>query len=238
SPYENDPGNSGMLFLDRDQIYEYGRQAAVAGISLAVHAIGDRANREVLQGYARLRQYEDENRLPHLRHRMEHVQVLHPDDLPWIARLGITASMQPIHLPSDWQAANRNWGTRSECAFAFRSLLNSGTVLAFGSDAPVESPNPFWGIQAAVTRSTAEGNPAGGWYPDQKLTLPEAIKGFTTGAAFAAGYENKLGRIMPGYLADLVMLPQDIFEVPLQELRSIEPLATMVNGEWVWQEND
>lgn len=238
SPYENDPGNSGMLFLDRDQIYEYGRQAAVAGISLAVHAIGDRANREVLQGYARLRQYEDENRLPHLRHRMEHVQVLHPDDLPWIARLGITASMQPIHLPSDWQAANRNWGTRSEGVFAFRSLLNSGTVLAFGSDAPVESPNPFWGIQAAVTRSTAEGNPAGGWYPDQKLTLPEAIKGFTTGAAFAAGYENKLGRIIPGYLADLVMLPQDIFEVPLQELRSIEPLATMVNGVWVWQEND
>jgi predicted amidohydrolase YtcJ len=237
SPYENDPQNRGMLFLDQEEVYETGRLASAAGISMAVHAIGDRANHEVLQGYARLRQYEEENHLPRLRHRIEHVQALHPDDLLLLARLGITASMQPIHLPSDWQAANRNWGSRSESTFTFRSLMHTGTTLAFGSDAPVESPNPFWGVQAAITRSNADAKPEGGWYPDQKLTLEEALHGFTTGAARAAGCENILGRLMPGYLADMVMLPQDIFTIPVHELRIIQPLATMVNGEWVWQEN-
>lgn len=238
SHYENDPENLGMLFLDREGIFETGRLASAAGISLAVHAIGDRANHEALQGFARLRQYEEENNLPRLRHRIEHVQALHPDDLPLLARLGITASMQPVHLPSDWQPANRNWGSRSESAFAFRSLLNTGTSLAFGSDAPVESPNPFWGIQAAVTRSTVDGNPEGGWYPNQRLTLAEALLGFTVGAARAAACENRLGRLIPGYLADMVMLPKDIFTIPEQELYSIQPLAAMVNGEWVWQKDN
>ena len=235
SPYENDPDNQGMLFLDQEEVFEYGRKASAAGISMAVHAIGDRANHEAVNGFARLRDYEQENQLPRLRHRIEHVQVLHPDDIKRLAQLDITASMQPVHLPSDWQAANRNWGSRSGNAFIFRSLLKAGTALAFGSDAPVESPNPFWGIHAAITRTNADAKPEGGWYPDQKLTLEEAIHGFTAGAAWAAGSEQKLGRIMPGYFADLVMLPQDIFNLPADELRDLKPLATIVNGEWVWQ---
>ncbi len=234
-PYENDPDNHGMLFLDQEQFFEYGRQASTAGISMAVHAIGDRANHEVIKGFTRLREFENENHLPHLRHRIEHVQILHPEDINQFARLGIIASMQPIHLPSDWRAADHNWGERSKNAFSFRSLLDAGTALAFGSDAPVESPNPFWGMHAAITRSNADSIPQGGWYPNQKLTLEEALQGFTTGAAWAAGCESTLGRIMPGYLADLVMLPKDIFNIPVNELREVKPLATMVNGKWVWQ---
>jgi predicted amidohydrolase YtcJ len=235
-PYEENKKNTGLLLLDNEQIFEHGQQAAASGISVAVHAIGDRANHEVLLAYARLRRFEQENNLPNLRHRIEHVQILHPDDYGQLARLGIIASVQPMHATSDMYAAERHWGSRSVGAYAFHTLLEFGTKVCFGSDAPVESPNPFLGIHAAVTRRRADGSPAeDGWYPAQRLTLDEALRGFTTGPAYAAGLENQLGRLAAGYFADLIVLDDDPYTISAQVLYHVKPSATMVGGEWVWQ---
>lgn len=235
-PYEGSQENTGILMLDNEEIFEHGQLAAKHGLSLAIHAIGDRANHEVLLAYTNLRRYEKENGLPALRHRIEHVQVLHPDDYSRLAKLGVIASVQPIHATSDMFTADRFWGRRSEGAYAFRTLLENGTHLSFGSDAPVESPNPFLGLHAAVTRRRIDGSPSEeGWYPAQRLSLAEALCGFTLGPAYAAGLENQLGRLAPGYFADLIVLPQDPFQIPEEELHSLKPTATMVGGEWVWQ---
>ena len=235
-PYENNPGNTGILFLDREQVYEHGQMAATAGISMAIHAIGDRANHEVLAAYAQLREFETAHELPHMRHRIEHVQCLHPQDYARLAQLDVIASVQPIHATSDMFMADRFWGSRSEGAYAFRTLIGSGTRMAFGSDAPVEQPNPWLGMHAAVTRRRPDGSPdPAGWYPAQRLTLEEALQGYTTGPAFAAGLENALGKLAPGYFADLIVLEADPFALPAQELHAVRPVATMVNGEWVWQ---
>lgn len=232
-PYEDEPDNRGMLLLDAEEILEHGRKAVTNGLGMVIHAIGDRANHEVLDAYQGLREYEREHGLPHFRHRIEHVQILHPEDFPRLKNLDVIASMQPIHATSDMYAADRFWGTRAANAYAWRSLLELGTALAFGSDAPVESPNPFWGIHAAVTRQRADGNPGpDGWYPRQRLTRLQAIQGYTTGAAFAAGMEDRLGQLAPGFLADLIVLPTDPFTCPAEEIRDIKPLATMVGGVW------
>lgn len=234
-PYEGG-GGSGMLFLDAEQIFEIGQQAAENGISLAIHAIGDRANFEVLKAYDQMRHYEQENRKPHLRHRIEHVQIIHPDHLHRLASLGVTASMQPIHATSDYPMADRYWGSRSRTAYALGSLLESGARLTFGSDAPVESPNPFWGLHAAVTRRRQDGSPAAeGWYPRQRLSLQQALAGYTSGPAYAAGLEDRLGRIAPRYLADLVVLAEDPFGLDPQQLHTVQPIATMVAGKFVWE---
>ena len=234
-PYEHSDA-TGTLLLDREQVFETGQQAAAAGLGLAVHAIGDRANHEVLAGLEQLRAYERENHLPARRHRIEHVQLLHPQDYQTLARLDVIASVQPIHATSDMEIADRHWGSRSEGAYAFKTLLNNGTRLAFGSDAPVEIPNPFLGLHAAVTRRRPDGTPdEAGWYPGQRLTLAEALSAYTDGAAFAAGKESVQGRLLPGYLADLVLLEVDPFTLPPQELHAVQPRATMVAGEWVFQ---
>ncbi|MEE9189026.1 MAG: amidohydrolase [Anaerolineales bacterium] len=241
-PYEGEPENRGLLMLDAENLFEQGRLAVKNGLSLAVHAIGDSANHEVLQALSQLREYEDQhsiildrNREPRkLRHRIEHVQLIHPDDLPRLAGLNVIASMQPIHATSDFPTADQYWGKRSRYSYAWRSLLDEGTLLAFGSDAPVESPNPFWGLHAAVSRKRVDGSPGPqGWYPEQKLSLAAALHGFTSGAAYAAGMEDRLGKLAPGFLADLLVLDQDIFQVSLDEIRDIRPLGTMIAGEWV-----
>lgn len=241
-PYEGDPGNRGMLLLDAEQIVEFGQQAVRAGLPLTIHAIGDRANHEVLNAYERLRAFENQTEdqefpfpNPHpLRHRIEHVQITHPGDAPRLAELGIIASMQPIHAISDMLSADRFWGVRAGHAYAWRTQLNHGAVLAFGSDAPVESPNPFWGLHAAVTRRRADGTPGPeGWYPAQRLNIAEALIGYTQGAAYAAGTEAHQGKLSPGFWADLVVLDVDPFKCDPAELRNIKPLGTMVAGEWV-----
>ncbi len=235
-PYNENPGNTGVLLLDNEQVFEHGQRASAHGISVAIHAIGDRANHEVLLGYEQLRRYEREQHLPALRHRIEHVQVLHPDDFSRLASLDIIASVQPIHATSDMHMADRHWGSRSAGAYAFRTLIERGTRFCFGSDAPVESPNPFFGLHAAVTRRRADGSPsAEGWYPGQRLALEQALQGFTTGAAYAAGLENQQGKLAPGCFADLIVLTQDPFSLPAQELHRLKPSATMVGGEWAWQ---
>jgi hypothetical protein len=236
-PYEGEPENRGILLLDSEELYEQGRQAIDSGLSLAVHAIGDRANHEVLNAFDQLRRYESEHRRGKLRHRIEHVQLIHPDDVDRLAGLGIVASMQPIHATSDMYMADRYWGDRSAYAYAWRKQLDAGALLAFGSDAPVESPNPFWGLHAAVTRRRADGSPgADGWYPDQKLNMYEALAGFTKGPAYLAGMEDRLGRLSPGYLADLLVLPLNPFQCHPDEIKDIQPLATMVGGQWTFNE--
>jgi predicted amidohydrolase YtcJ len=234
-PYLNEPENRGILNMDGEELFEHCRRAADAGLGMTVHAIGDRANHEVLNAYERLRKYETEKGLPRLRHRIEHVQILHANDAPRFAELDVIASMQPIHATSDMYTADRLWGERSAFAYAWRTQLNHGAHLAFGSDAPVESPNPFWGLHAAVTRRRADGTPsAAGWYPEQKLTLPEALSAYTLGAAYAANAERRLGKLAPGYLADLIALERDIFSLDPGELPSMSASATMINGEWVY----
>jgi predicted amidohydrolase YtcJ len=225
--------------MDSEELFEHGRKAAQVGLPMAVHAIGDRANHEVLDAYEQLRTYEQQNHLPALRHRIEHVQVLHPDDVRRLGRLNVIASMQPIHATSDMFMADDFWGDRARLAYAWRTQLENGAPLAFGSDAPVESPNPFWGLYAAVTRRRADGSPsADGWYPEQKLTLAEAWAGFSLGPAYAAGMENRLGRLAPGFLADLIVLEKDPFACPPEDLLTMQSSATMVAGEWVYLSDD
>ena len=234
-PYEGEPQNRGMLFADSEQLLEWGQQAAYGGLSITVHAIGDRANHEVLNAFEQLRKFEEANQLPARRHRIEHVQVLHPDDIRRLSSLAIIASMQPIHATSDMEAADKYWSDRSRYVYGWKTQLETGAVLAFGSDAPVESPNPWLGIHAAVTRRRADGSPGEeGWIPEQRLSLEEALAGFTRGAAYAANMETRIGCLAPGYLTDLVVLDQDPFAIAPRDLQHIQPMATMVGGEWVW----
>jgi predicted amidohydrolase YtcJ len=237
-PYLGEAENRGILNMDGEELFEHGRKAAQVGLGLTVHAIGDRANHEVLDAYEQLRSYETENRLPHLRHRIEHVQVIHPDDASRLAKLDVIASMQPIHATSDMLMADRFWGERSRLAYALKTQLGFGAHLALGSDAPVESPNPFWGLHAAVTRRRTDGSPsADGWYPEQRLTLAQAWEGYTTGPAYAAYMEDRLGRLAPHHLADLIVLDEDPFTCDPMELPAMQPSATMIAGEWVWRDN-
>ena len=235
-PYAGEPENKGILNLDGEQVFEIGRRAADVGLGMAVHAIGDRANHELLDAYEQLRSYETEKGLPHLRHRIEHVQLLHPDDAGRLAGLDIIASMQPIHATSDMLMADKFWGERTAFAYAPKTQLERGAHVAFGSDAPVESPNPFQGIHAAVTRRRADGSPsAEGWHPEQRLSVQQAIEGFTIGAAYAANAENRLGRLAAGTWADLIVLETDPFTCDPDELKDLRASATMFGGEWVLQ---
>lgn len=233
-PYEGDSVNRGMLLLDGEELFEHGRKAVDNGLSLAVHAIGDRANHEVLNAITQLRDYESQRNLKAGRHRIEHVQVIHPQDTGRLAELGIVASMQPIHAISDMHMADRYWGKRAELSYAWRTQLNNGARLAFGSDAPVESPNPFWGIHAAITRKKPSGSEgAAGWYPEQTLNRSQAFEAYTRGPAYTSGLEEKQGRLMPGACADLIVLDRDPFSCLFEELYDMLPVATMVAGEWV-----
>jgi predicted amidohydrolase YtcJ len=233
-PYEGEPHNKGILNMDGEELFEHCRKAADVGLSMTVHAIGDKANHEVLNAFEQLRAYEKENGLPNLRHRIEHVQVIHPNDAPRLAALNVIASMQPIHATSDMYAADRFWGERSKLAYAWRTQLDFGAPLAFGSDAPVESPNPFLGLHAAVTRQRADASTAAaGWYPEQALTLAEAFSAYTLGAAYAANAEDRLGKLAENYHADLIVLDVDPFEISPADLLTITADSVMINGEWV-----
>ena len=235
-PYENEPNNKGILNMDGEELFEHARKAADVGLSMTVHAIGDKANHEVLNAYEQLRAYETKNNLQHLRHRIEHVQIIHPDDAPRLAKLNVIASMQPIHATSDMFAADKLWGERSKFSYGWRTQLNHGALLAFGSDAPVESPNPFLGLHAAITRRRADGSPSvEGWYPAEKLSLSEALSAYTYGAAYTANAENRLGKLAENYLADLIVLDEDPFQVEPNDLLNMKPSSVMINGEWVLQ---
>ena len=245
APYEGLPEQLGMALIAPDDLFALGTRARAGGFAMAVHAIGDRANHEVLEVFARLRADEAAEagvtareagapaHAARLRHRVEHVQLLAPDDFGRLAQLGVIASMQPVHAPSDMPTAERLWGARCAGAYAWRTQLAAGAPVAFGSDAPVEGIDPFWGIHAAVTRRRADGAPGvDGWYPEQRLTVEEALRGFTLGAAYAAGMEAEVGSLACGKLADLVVLDRDIFSVEPMAIRDTVVLGTMVGGRW------
>jgi predicted amidohydrolase YtcJ len=226
APYEGEPDNLGVLTIDEDALRDLAHKAVASGLPLAIHAIGDRANRLVLDVLADLG--------GGLRHRIEHVQLIHPDDVGRLAALGVAASMQPIHATQDCEMADRYWDERCATAYAWRSLTEAGTVLAFGSDCPVEDLNPFLGIHAAVTRRRVDGFPGpNGWYPEQRLTVMEAVRAYTLGAARAAGLEDRLGLLAPGKLADLVVLDRDIFTCDPMAIAETRVTATMIAGRFV-----
>ena len=224
--------------LSREEIIQYGKIATQNGLSLAIHAIGDKANREVIDAYSAIRQYEQDHLLPGLNHRIEHVQVLAEQDLYRLAENNIIASMQPIHLVSDMDTADRFWGKRSRYAYAFNSLLKNGTKLIFGSDSPVESFNPFSGMYAALTRAKFDQPHSGGWYPEEKILLDNILSAYTINPAVISDWDDKIGSISAGKFADLIVLPLNPFEIDPNELKDLLPVATMVAGQWVWQEDE
>lgn len=232
-PYEGEPDNIGGLTLEPEALRSIAQRAAEGGVALAVHAIGDRTNRLVLDVLTEVAPLA-----PELRHRVEHVQLISPEDMDRFAASGIVASVQPIHAPHDQNMANRYWGERTANAYAWRSLLDAGAVLAFGSDTPIEPFHPLKGLYAAITRRheiTGAPGPQG-WHPEQRLSLAEALRGFTWGAAYAAGWESHLGMLKPGFLADLVVLDRDIFNLPPNALLETQVQRVMVDGEWVFEE--
>jgi predicted amidohydrolase YtcJ len=217
---------SGVRITSGEELAEVVRRAARSGWPVAVHAIGDRANREALDAFEATR----EEWAPHgLRPRIEHAQCLTPDDLPRFAALGVAASVQFSHAPSDRGLAERFWGDRVEGAYAFRSLLESGALVANGSDAPVEDLDPLAGIRAGVLRTIDERPP---WHPEQSVTVEQALQASTVAPAWLAGEERRRGRLLPGFLADLVVLSRDPLECPVEELETVEVVATMVGGRW------
>lgn len=231
--YEGEPDNLGVAMLDAEELTSIATRAGEAGFGMAVHAIGDAANHTVLDALELLRHHETEAGMPHRRHRIEHLQLLHPDDVLRPAGLDLIASMQPIHALSDREMADRYWGDRARLGYAWHSQLAAGATLIFGSDAPVETPNPFLGLYAATTRrGLTDANRGTPWYPSEVVPLLEALRGYTTGPAFAAGKEGRSGQLRPGFLADLIVLDDDLFEVPADHLLEMQPAATMVGGRW------
>jgi predicted amidohydrolase YtcJ len=229
-PYSDDPGNVGLMVSSPEHLTEVATRALKAGFQANSHAIGDRGARNVIDAYT------SAGATPAQRFRVEHLQVISPPDIPRLVSHGIIASMQPTHATSDMYWAEKRVGPeRIRGAYAWRTILNAGGRLALGSDFPVEHVNPFFGIHAAVTRQDQKNWPAGGWYPEQRLTLGEAIRGFTLDAAYAAFEEDSRGTIEPGKLADFTIVDGDFLAAPASELWKTKVRATVVGGAVVYR---
>jgi hypothetical protein len=229
-PFENGtPDNYGMEIIDQDAVNDLVLKAAQNDIACAIHAIGDMANRKALNAFER-----QKNILPekNLRQRIEHCQLLHPDDIPRFGKLNIIASMQAIQIPEDIDAANKLWGARSRYAYPFRSLVNSLASLALGSDMPIETCNVFEGIYAAMRRTKR--NDKSSWYPEETLTLKEIIRAYTAGPAIASGEEKIKGLISPGKLADFMVLSDDIFNCATDDIPKLKVESMIIGGDMVY----
>jgi predicted amidohydrolase YtcJ len=229
APYDDGHG-LGMELIPRAELAAIVTRAASLGIAAAIHAIGDRAVRHALDACEAAAVHAPTPLPP----RIEHVQLLHPGDLPRFAALGVAASMQPQHATSDAFAATAAWGARCELAYPWRSLAAQGVTLAFGSDAPVEPPLPWLGLHAAVTRERPDGTPAGGFVPAQCIGLDLALRAYTEGAAALAGLAGRLGTLEPGAPADLVVWDRDLHALPPSGLLAARPAATVLGGEIVY----
>ncbi|MDQ2702940.1 MAG: amidohydrolase [Pseudomonadota bacterium] len=232
--YSDDHGNLGLLVMTPAQLGEAVAKAQRCRVQVATHAIGDRGNREVLDAYATAlgaRATASDHRW-----RIEHAQIIAPDDLPRLARMHVIASMQPTHATSDMPWAEDRVGpSRINGAYAWRKLRDSGARLALGSDFPVESVDPRLGLYAAATRTDAAGMPAGGWHPEDKLTAYEALRGFTLDAAYAGFAEAEVGSLAPGKRADFVVLAEDPLAIDPSGLKDLTVRATYVDGEAVYE---
>jgi predicted amidohydrolase YtcJ len=226
-PYTDKPGESGLAMLSSAQLKNKMSRAAMDGFQTAVHAIGDKANEETLSAIEELQATYKGDR----RWRVEHAQIIDPVDIGRFAATGTIASMQPVHQTSDRLMAEARLGPgRLDGAYAWKSLHDSGAVLAFGTDVPVESPNPFAGLAAAMTREDAAGQPFGGWMPAQRLNREQAWQAYTYGAAFAAFAEDRLGTLEPGKRADFLIIDQDIMLARPAQIRQLQVLQTWIAG--------
>lgn len=233
APYSDEPANTGLLVEPKEKLERLTALALENGFQVCTHAIGDRGNRVVLDIYeeASSSHGSGDRRL-----RIEHAQVVSPDDVPRFKRLGVIPSMQPTHCTSDmYWAEDRVGAERIAGAYAWRRFLQDGNRLPFGSDFPVESADPMLGIYAAITRQDGDGWPEGGWYPGQKLSVLEAVRGFTIDAAYAGFAEDELGTIAAGKLADFTVLDRDIFEIPPSEVLQARVTRTVVGGKTVYE---
>jgi predicted amidohydrolase YtcJ len=238
-PYLDAPNTSG---LPGDEMFPEGAMlkrveaADAAGLQVMIHAIGDKANDSILTIYEQVaKEHGERDR----RFRIEHAQHLRAQDIPRFGRDRVVASMQPYHCIDDGRWAEKRIGpARAKTTYAFRSLLDSGAMLAFGSDWTVAPLDPVLGIYAAVTRRTLDGKNPGGWVPEQKITVEEAVRAYTTGSAYAEFAENVKGSITPGKLADLVLLSQDIFKIDPVEIENVRVTMTITGGRVVYERKD
>ena len=233
-PFVKSKGNVGIETLTPAQLVKYVSRALKIGISIATHAIGDKANYQVLHAYSGLASRFAERGL---RLRIEHAQILRKKDIPLFAKHSVIASMQPIHTTSDRDISDRYLGARGRYAYPFKTLLQSGATLAFGSDAPIETADPFAGIHAAVTRKRA-GESRKAWYPEEKITVRQALRAYTTGAAAACCYDDITGEIAVGKRADFAVISDDIFKIKPDKLHQVENLATVIDGKIVFGSNN
>ena len=234
--YSDDPGNRGILVESPDSLLERILLCNRAGLQVAVHAIGDRANRIVLDIFEEVM---SDFPIAGKRHRIEHAQLVDPEDIPRFSRLELIPSMQFVHCVSDMSWINSRLGKRRlKIAYPWKSLLSSGCGIAGGSDMPVESVNPFLGIYSAVTRQSPDGMPPGGWGADQRLSLLEALESFTLNAAYASFSEDSLGSLKSGKLADFVIISDDILEIQAEKIPELRVLGTVQDGQIVYTPED
>jgi len=229
-PYVDDPGNKGLLMWKEPDMMRVLKAAKSAGIQVCIHAIGNRANRMVLDAYEKIG-------VKGLRWRIEHAQLLSPQDIPRFAQLDVIASMQPTHATSDmpWYADRVGQERTKAGAYVWRNLLNYKTIIAGGSDAPVEDINPIWGLYSAITREDHDGKPEGGWLPEQIVTREEALRMFTVDAAYAAFREKDLGTLTAGKLADMIVMPENLMTCEPKAMITMRPLYTIVGGKIRYQ---
>jgi predicted amidohydrolase YtcJ len=233
APYADDSSTRGILRVEPERLKQMAVERDNAGFQLAFHAIGDRANRVALDAFAAVR---NANGPRDRRDRIEHAQVVAPEDFARFAELGVIASMQPVHESTDMRWAEARVGAaRSRGAYAWRSMLQRGVRLAFGTDYPVEPVNPLRGLYACVTRELSAGGPPGGWQPQEKISLEECIRAYTAGSAYAQFEDGKKGQIIPGQYADIVVLSADLTRLPAPELLNTEVLQTFVGGRLVYE---
>ncbi|HEY0628490.1 MAG TPA: amidohydrolase family protein, partial [Sphingomicrobium sp.] len=230
APYHDKPDTRGLQFLTDAQMLDQATAGAAGGYQPAIHAIGDAANAQVISTYEQLAEKYRGRRF-----RIEHFQIADPADIPRLKAAGVIASMQPVHQTSDRLMAEARLGPdRLTGAYAWQTVERLGIPIAFGSDFPVESPNPFPGLMAAVARQDLNAQPPGGWLPEERVSFEQALAGFTRGAAYAGFAEDRIGGLEPGKWADFILVDRDVSKIDPQSLGRTQVLETWVAGKKVW----